>query len=153
MVFRIPGPSTLFDPASSLVCSCGRGRRIRHSFVTFFVSSLSASGVVSITRRKKDRDVKSDEWVTNRTSDTSRKRTKTFLLHALCTGTPMCDPNHQNNGKLLNKEGGGVVFGPDKSNRTRCSLCMFRLRLRKGRSDADLNNCVRSKHSEDTIGP
>ena len=23
----------------------------------------------------------------------------------------------------------------------------------KGRSDADLNNCVRSKHSEDTIGP
>ena len=153
MVIRIHRLSTLFEPSSSLVCSCGRGRRIRHSFVTFFVSSLSASGVVSITRPKKDRDVKCDEWVTNRTSDNSRKRTKTFLLHALCTGTPMCDPNHQNNGKLLNKEGGGVVFGPDKSNRTRCSLCMFRLRLRKGRSDADLNNCFRRKHSKDTIGP
>ena len=97
----------------------------------FVVSSLSASGVVSITRRKKDRDEKSDEWVTNWTSDTSRKRTKTFLLPAQCTGTPRYDPNHQNNGKLLNKDGGGVEHRPDKSNRMRYSFCMLRLRWRK----------------------
>ena len=92
---------------------------------------LSASGAVSITRHKKDRNENSDERVTNWTSDTSRKRTKSFLLPAQCTGTPMYDPHDQNNGKLLNKQGGGVVFGPDKSNRKRCSLCRFRLRWRK----------------------
>ncbi len=127
----VQGPSTLFDPASSFVSSCGRGRRIRHSFVTLFVSSLSASGADSNTRHKKDRNENSDEGLTNWTSDTSRKRTNSFLFPALCTGTPMYDPNHQNNAKLLNKEGGGVVFGPDKSNWKRCSLCKFRLHWRK----------------------
>ena len=129
--FGYPVPQLCLTRRRRSFFSCGRGRRIRHSFVTLFVSSLSASGAVSITRHKKDRNENSDECVTNWTSDTSRKRTKTFLLPALCTGTPMYDPNHQNNGKLLNKEGGGVVFGPDKSNRKRCSLCMFRLHWRK----------------------
>jgi len=42
-------------------------------------SSLSASGGVTITRHKMDRNEKSDEPVTNWLSDISRRRKKTFL--------------------------------------------------------------------------
>ena len=58
-----------------------------------------------------------------------RERRRFFFRAVHCHSE--VDPIHQNNGQLLNKEGGGVVFGSDKSNRTRCSFCMFRLRWRK----------------------